>query len=317
MDINKYQLFFFGCWNNGGCKNNGFLRKIVDSIITNNNLYDGGIILGDNVYPTKLSNFHDISVLKDGIECINRIKKPMYIALGNHDVTQCDIITHEAKNHDYWIFDKNYFSKTFNKNNLSIKLIVIDTNLIYDNKIYQSIHLDEKQNIRCDLPKSIDPKLENMMEFIKKELSDSKKYNWIIIAGHHPIAFFKQQKDIAKPIINAKFGELVEIFGSLKNLVYICADTHNFQYNIISNNDKSKNVKQFISGTGGALPDMIVSEFKDGNFYEIGNDYKILLKDTYSPYGYCDMIITENNLVVIYNNIVPMFEQHLFMIDKN
>ena len=314
MDVTKIQFFFFGCWNDGSCKNNVFLNNIIKSIKSCSDLYDFGVILGDNIYPEVIDKKkHYIETLKSGIECINSINKPLYIVLGNHDVTQCDIITEQARNNKNWNFEKNFYALTFERSNVSVKLIVIDTNLLADDKIYRSIFMDEQQELPCKLPPTINTNYDDMIRFLKRELKTANKYNWVIVAGHEPIASFKEKKNSTKPIANPKINLMVELLGSIPNLIYICADTHNFQYNTISNG--SSNITQIVSGTGGATPDQILPIYKDNKFHDIDGIHKIIMHDTYTPYGYSDMIIMKEKIVIMYRQIFPSFQEHLFVIE--
>ncbi|XWV26395.1 hypothetical protein QJ857_gp0675 [Tupanvirus soda lake] len=313
METDLIRFFFFGCWNDGGCKNNENLRNVINNIDNNKHLYEFGVILGDNVYNEKGNKFHDIEILKDGIECISNLNLPLYIALGNHDVTQCDIINEQAKKSSYWIFERNFYAIEFNKNDLNVKLIVIDTNLLADDKIYNS--LTNSKNEPCNLPSNISNNRIEMLQFLENQLKDSGNYDWIIVAGHDPLASFKLKSKTKGPLAKAHIDILLNLMGRIPNLVYICADTHNFQYNTITSSDGLYMVNEVVSGTGGANPDVILPEFRNG-VYNIQDLYNIKMHDTHEPYGYCDMTVNKDKIIFIYNNNVPFLQQHLYVIEN-
>ncbi|XWV25134.1 putative tartrate-resistant acid phosphatase type 5 [Tupanvirus deep ocean] len=313
METDSIRFFFFGCWNDGGCRDNENLRNVISNINSNKHLYEFGVILGDNVYNKKGSTFHDVSVLKDGIDCIGSLNLPLYIALGNHDVTQCDIINEQAKKSDYWNFESNFYAVELGKNNLKLKLIIIDTNLLADDKIYNS--LTNFKDEPCVLPSNIYNNKTEMLQFLENQLKDYEKYDWIIVAGHDPIASFKVKSKTKGPLAKPHIDILMNSMGRIPNLVYICADTHNFQYNTITSTDGIYQVDEVISGTGGAKPDTILPEFRN-NENSIQNLYNIKMHDTHEPYGYCDMTVHKDNIIFIYNKNVPTLQQHLYTIQN-
>ena len=304
------RFFFFGCWNNGGCSNNQNLSNVISTIAANKHLYDFGVILGDNIYNEGKSQFHNIETLKNGIECVNKINLPLYVVLGEHDITQCDIIKEQSKKHDNWIFEGNYYATEFEKSSIKLKLIVIDTNLLADPKIYTKVE-------ECLLPENIKTNRQEMLNFLRNELTTASHYDWVIVAGHCPPASFKHKDNKSQLIVKPYANELLEILGDVPNLLYICAGTHNFQYNTVSSVDRRFFMREIISGTGGAEPDLIVPVFRIGGAQSAEGLLDTEMHDTHEPYGYCEMTISANKIYLIYHKIMPFFQQHLYLINKS
>lgn len=320
VNTDQIRFFFFGCWNKGGCPYNEYLQKNVNHIKENNTIfaYDFGVILGDNIYPNDSSKSHSVEITKNGMMCLDSIGVKLYVVLGNHDVTQCDIINQQIINLQNWTLPRNFYSEVKQKNNLKIKIIVIDTNLLASDKIYDSVIFTNN----CTLSSNINQNQEQMIFFIKQELKEYDKFDWIIVAGHDPIASFKCKSTRCGVIIHSRIKEMIDLFKDIDNLIYICADTHNFQYDIITENGKS--IKEIVVGTGGAHPDKILPEFKTVD--QLVGNYHIKMIDTYTPYGYCDMTLTKDKVSFTYyklsdanhqdNEVYPL-ELHQFTIVKN
>ena len=89
----------------------------------------------------------------------------------------------------------------------------------------------------------------------------------IFVMGHIPLFNFKKDKiniqDIDKT--QPKFREIiVGLFDMFveNNIIYICADTHNFSImRIKCNNDDARVLIQITAGSGGADPDLLKTEY--------------------------------------------------------
>jgi hypothetical protein len=198
-----------------------------------------------------------------------------------------------------WNLPNNYYSNTFQKDNMNIKFIFIDTNLFSQNENYiDNINLFYNKEPVLDI-------LDQMFIWLEKELKDSDKYDWIFLSGHDPIASFKIKKE--KHITHISNIDILTKFMNLinhPNIIYLCADTHNFQHNIIKFNNNYP-IQEFIIGTGGADPDDILPIYIDKDEQEIlfedGNRLGIKMIDTKMPYGYGEFYVDNN--IITYNFI--------------
>lgn len=268
----------FGCWNEGGCKNNDNLRGVVNELLERNDDYAFGIIAGDNIYPTKPTKVHDVKILEDGVQCLNQIGVPLYVALGNHDVSQCDIINyHKSLTMDYkeWKFPSNYYTvRYYFDDEIKVNLIFIDTNL----SMYPS----------CSTNVTKESKKE-MFRWLKEQMSQEADH--IVVVGHAPLVSCK------KGSFKVLDTELLDVIASEnKKIYYLCADTHNFQH--LSVDD----VEVVVAGTGGAHPDPI-SEEMVGQCYLASSNYSIKVLDFDTSYGFCEATIGKKEIAFEYVKI--------------
>jgi len=258
------KFIHFGCWNNGFCNkdesSNGlsYTMKLMDDYIKVKPI-DFISIAGDNYYPEKVEGNKKMHMedLVSGFECLPKTVDK-YIIFGNHDIE--DIIETE-KCTALLLQQKDYSKGTYKLFNDIINLI-IDNNLIImiDTTIY-NIDSETKVSESCykylfsglvfdKIKDIITYQNEKILYLIKTNVSVDN----IIIIGHHPIISNRQKKEV---IITINDG-LVNLFKSIKdikNIYYLCADTHFYQYSKITIHDLL--IHQYITGTGGAKPDVL------------------------------------------------------------
>lgn len=258
------KFIHFGCWNNGFCnkktQSNGlsYTMKLIDDYMTVSPV-DFISIAGDNYYPEKKYGNKKMHIkdLISGFECLPKIVDK-YIIFGNHDIE--DIIEAE-KCTALLLQQKDYSKGTYKLFNDIINLI-IDNNLIImiDTTIY-NIDIETKVADTCykylfsglifdKIKDIITYQNEKILYLIKTNISVDN----VIIIGHHPIMTNRQKIGV---IITINDG-LINLFKSLKdvkNIYYLCADTHFYQYSQITIDDLL--IHQYICGTGGAKPDFL------------------------------------------------------------
>jgi hypothetical protein len=144
-----------------------------------------------------------------------------------------------------------------------------------------------------------------------RRVNRNKGNEQIFVMGHVPLFSYKKD-DIKLHKINKKdkkfdkfIFKLYNIFAT-HNIIYICADTHNFSIMTIQCEDKV--VVQITAGTGGADPDILTSEHID---FLYSTDVIIDPKKSYhidavalNPYGYVDISTDKDNITVCYTQII-------------
>ena len=309
------RFIHFGCWNEFGykikSKTKSALTYTLDELkkYTKSNKTDFIIIAGDNYYKSikdssNTGNEENYKYFKSGFDGLPKsIKK--YLIFGNHDIndqikltepikdklypnladittTNCKILNLQQRYGDnskqkYTVFNDILFHE-YN----STLIIMLDSNIL---------NLFNKMNIGCY--KYLFDSFEKtnsttMNELILHQINsiikliESKKHiqNYIFVA-HHPIVASKNSKD---KLIVVKNEGLVNLFTNQqlhslinnKNIFYLCADVHLYQYGLVTIN--SLNIKQYIVGTGGAhLDNYNANETEFRNVYGIkGLNYKVL-----------------------------------------
>jgi hypothetical protein len=160
--------------------------------------------------------------------------------------------------------------------------------------------------------------LQDIMKVIKGVYMEREKKGrgeQIFVMGHIPLFTYKKDR-ITIHEINKKNKEyrkiIVELFNILVeyNIIYLCADTHNFSIMKISHNGRE--LIQITAGTGGADPDIIKGDFAITpiNFIErivVENDNERIYDITayaLNSYGYVTIEIYKKYIDVKYTQII-------------
>jgi len=160
--------------------------------------------------------------------------------------------------------------------------------------------------------------LEDIKRVIKEvEEARGKKSNkeQIFIMGHIPLFTYKKDIITIHDINKKKKGYrkiIVELYNILVqfNIIYLCADTHNFSIMKIRHNDKV--LIQITAGTGGADPDLIkgnyaITPIKSTIPIIIDKEDEKLFEITayaLNSYGYVSIDIYKTYIDVLYKQII-------------
>ena len=235
-------------------------------------------------------------ILRTGYEKLYGMSKEIYIAVGNHDVVSdttedllkkdCSINTQKyylqqikeaekvisvptlellrdkreelkedrlCSEYGIYIYVDN-IGVRYNKDNI---IIIINTNKLYDiTKGYQYLE---------DVRRKIE-EVKGEQRTRRSGGNGSGSSEQIFVMGHIPLFTFKKDKiamhDIDKKNLEYR-GLIAKLYDILvdNNIIYLCADTHNFS--IMKIEHKGKVLHQITAGTGGADPDLITGEFVD------------------------------------------------------
>lgn len=206
-----------------------------------------------------------------------------------------------------WAFKSNLYETRYKFKEYIIKLIVIDTNVI-NNYIPEAPAEAQKAKdydilikAGCDAatsdlmitnPKIYYDKLKNMLLSVH-----NKDVDLIILAGHEPLFCVKEKETKVKPSLQLFLDDIMKDIRKLRSdgieSVYICADTHTFLDTTIVQADNY--LRQIVSGTGGAAPDIYEDPFiaklkRDPFFlYDQQTDIKtdLIVNCIVNSYGYC------------------------------
>lgn len=129
----------------------------------------------------------------------------------------------------------------------------------------------------------------------------------IFVMGHHPLFYYKKDKNDKTYKIhkwnNTKVDEFFDILAD-NGCIYLCADTHNFSIMKIEKNGKY--IIQVTSGTGGADPDIInETDDKKNQIDNTADKNYIIDYRSKNAYGYTKITVNnKNNIMVEYKQIV-------------
>lgn len=179
---------------------------------------------------------------------------PWYPILGNHEYRgNTQAVINYSKVSRRWEMPGRYYTKVFNDDNTSLRIIFLDTTPLID-----KYHQDAK-----DYPSVKKQKIKKQLKWFEKILSRAKE-DWVVVVGHHPI-YADTSKDT---IERADMQKRVDAIMRRHHVnMYICGHIHNFQHfhfpnskiDYVVNSAASlsrKNVKtlegaQFVSGEPG------------------------------------------------------------------
>lgn len=309
------KFFFFGCWNYDNCGKIDNRNSVINMIASDRDIYDFGIVAGDNIYSRKIvdesgketkhmydQTFDKISSsLHRLVKRKSKVSPFLNVILGNHDEEDKCILEKEIKQ-----ISMVPNTRLFLKNN---RHSVVERDLAY----YIYLNTNEQH-----IPK--------LKLFLKSLLySDLDHRKWLIFVGHEPIYSLKYKKKEGKiKKLSELDSELILLFNTLQQrrgfnkMVYLCADTHNFQLLDVRSKDKDSyfNLPIVVSGTGGAKLDNIfpphLNNRRNSNgeyntnkinslnksFSAKGKPYRIRLKYGLKKHGYSSITVTPNKIFV-------------------
>ena len=343
-------------------KENGYIYRdiVLDYIHRNEEDINQLYIAGDNWY-TNIKDIESqnykvylTDILTSGYAKLYLMNKDIYIAVGNHDEDKdtktitnglkkdCNINTQKyylkkikegrlmgedeptlellnslannRKLSDLNLCEKGVYiyaddiGVRYNKGNI---VIIINTNN-FDNYNYGLFYLE-----------TVKSKINEVIEAKRK----AKSKDQIFVMGHIPLFTFKKDKislnkiNKEAPRFDKFILELFNIFVK-HNIIYICADTHNFSIMKIkfkdsnasngsngSNTGNNKVLIQITAGSGGADPDLLSTEYIEtpatkeviDDIY--GNKYEIVAH-ALNSYGYVKIKTLPNNIEICYKQII-------------
>jgi hypothetical protein len=190
---------------------------------------------GDNVYPEKDAagaRHYSLARLRRGAEQMEALHVPMYLALGNHNIVDPDILREELALS--WTIPNNYYCVRFPAPS-QVQIVVLDTNL------YQGPTYTRGARAQDDW------------------LSRIIRHSPTIIVQHEPLAGYKQKKK-ATYVELPNATRLVSVLAQAPHLVAVLsADIHLYQ-DLTLYPRLHVPIHQVIVGTGGAELDDLPAE---------------------------------------------------------
>lgn len=184
----------------------------------------------------------------------------------------------------------------YNKNNI---IIIINTNLFEDYNIGIAYLEDIKRIIKD----------------VEGTMGRKSSKEQIFVMGHIPLFTYKKDVISIHEINKKKKGYrklIVDLYNILvnSNIIYLCADTHNFSIMKIKHNGKV--LIQITAGTGGADPDLIkgnyaITPIKSTVPIIIDKEEERIFEITayaLNSYGYVSIDIYKTYIDVLYKQII-------------
>ena len=138
--------------------------------------------------------------------------------LGNHEYRGSTQAVLDYRNVSRrWEIGGRYYTKVYDDNGVSIRLVLIDTTPLINRYHHDSTYPDvDSQDIDAQL-KWID------------ETLNAAKEDWVIVVGHHPMYAQTKKDDIEQKDMQSRLLPILQRYKD-KVAMYVCGHIHNFQH---------------------------------------------------------------------------------------
>ena len=138
--------------------------------------------------------------------------------LGNHEYRGSTQAALDYRNVSRrWEIGGRYYTKVYDDNGVSIRLVLIDTTPLINRYHHDSTYPDvDSQDIDAQL-KWID------------ETLNAAKEDWVIVVGHHPMYAQTKKDEIEQKDMQSRLLPILQRYKD-KVAMYVCGHIHNFQH---------------------------------------------------------------------------------------
>ena len=138
--------------------------------------------------------------------------------LGNHEYRgNTQAVLDYAKVSRRWMMPARYYTKVFNKKNVSVRIVFLDTTPLIDR--YREETDKNPDAVKQDVQKELD--------WLDQTLRQAKE-DWVIVVGHHPIYAETSKAEYERTDMQKR---VMPILHRYKNVsIYACGHIHNFQH---------------------------------------------------------------------------------------
>ena len=214
------QINFLVVSDNG--RNGAYLQKPIASLMgqmAESEDFEAVLALGD------VHHYMGIESISDPLWMTNfelvyshpELQIPWYPILGNHEYrgnTQAVIDYSEVSRR--WEMEGRYYSKVFEDDGVSVRIVFIDTVPLIDKYRY------DKEGY----PSAAGQNMDKQLKWLEKELSNAHE-DWIVVVGHHPVYAFTDKDESERSDLQKR---LLPILERHNVNMYICGHIHNFQH---------------------------------------------------------------------------------------
>lgn len=142
---------------------------------------------------------------------------PWYPILGNHEYRgNTQAVLDYSKVSRRWMMSRRYYSKVFEDDGVSVRIVFIDTVPL----------IDKYRKDPEDYPSASDQNMERQLRWLDKELASASE-QWVVVVGHHPIFAHTSKDESERTDLQQR---LLPILKRHKVDMYICGHVHNFQH---------------------------------------------------------------------------------------
>lgn len=115
-----------------------------------------------------------------------------------------------------WVMPDRYYTKTFEDDGVSLKIIFLDTPPL----------IDKYRKNTETYPDASKQDADAQLQWLDKTLSEATE-DWIIVAGHHPIYAYTDKSESERTDMQKRVGAILKKY---RVDMYVCGHIHNFQH---------------------------------------------------------------------------------------
>ena len=142
---------------------------------------------------------------------------PWYPILGNHEYRgNTQAVLDYSKVSRRWMMSRRYYSKVFEDDGVSVRIVFIDTVPL----------IDKYRKDPEDYPSASGQNMERQLRWLDKELASASE-QWVVVVGHHPVFAHTSKDESERTDLQQR---LLPILKRHKVDMYICGHIHNFQH---------------------------------------------------------------------------------------
>ena len=151
------------------------------------------------------------------IYCHPDLQVPWYPILGNHEYRgNTQAVMDYSSQSRRWQMPSRYYSKVFQDDSTSLRVVFIDTTPLID-----KYHTDS-----VDYPSVTSQDIEAQLAWLDKELLSARE-DWVVVVGHHPIYADTPKSESERLDMQRRVDPILRRY---KVNMYICGHIHNFQH---------------------------------------------------------------------------------------
>ena len=138
--------------------------------------------------------------------------------LGNHEYRgNTQAVLDYAKVSRRWMMPARYYTKVFNKKNVSVRIVFLDTTPL----------IDRYREETDKYPDAVKQDVQKELDWLDQTLRQAKE-DWVIVVGHHPIYAETSKAEYERTDMQKR---VMPILHRYKNVsIYACGHIHNFQH---------------------------------------------------------------------------------------
>ena len=138
--------------------------------------------------------------------------------LGNHEYRgNTQAVLDYAKVSRRWMMPARYYTKVFNKKNVSVRIVFLDTTPLIDR--YREETDKNPDAVKQDVQKELD--------WLDQTLRQAKE-DWVIVVGHHPIYAETSKAEDERTDMQKRVMPILHRYNNVS--IYACGHIHNFQH---------------------------------------------------------------------------------------